>query len=223
MHRPIRVLALVSMVLCQPVAAQVEWKDDAVQRVAQSHDPALFVATGALYLKQEALRAANGVSLPPDVETQVDRLIERDVRDVAWFHAGWTRAIDRHMTAEEADEVAAHFTTEGGKLQRRVIELAIAEVVVSTYTFTDRIDYRVMGSRKELIDLQRVMDERLFKGVQDFSAYPNAVKFASSGAGVKYMKMLMIQGVEAITLHFADVAKQIRASVADGLAADRPN
>ncbi len=127
-------VAIALMIVCGPAFSQVDLKEDAVRRVAQAHDPAIFVATGALYLKQEALRAMRGKSLSPEVEGEVNHLIDTAVRDAAWFHAGWAHAIDKYLSAEEADEIAAHFDTEGGKLQRRVIELVIGEVVMGNYT-----------------------------------------------------------------------------------------
>lgn len=196
--------------------AQEELKAEAVHRVVTAHDPAIFAATGALYLKQEALRAAGGRALPPKVLAEVDRLIDSEVRATGWFVTGWGVVIDRYLSAEEADEVAVHFATEGGQLQRRVIELTAAEVLMSNYTFTDRIDHRLAGAEAELKALQRAVDERQFNGIQDFSRYPDAVRFASAGAGVKYMKMIMIQGVEAITQHFEAVAVQVRAVVKAG-------
>ncbi|MBM3394691.1 MAG: hypothetical protein FJY37_08690 [Betaproteobacteria bacterium] len=203
-------------VLCasMPLRAEDDLKQDAVSRVVKAHDPALFIATGALYLKQSALRAARGKPLSQAALSAVEQLIDDNVRDTAWFERAWGTAIDRHLSAEEADEIATHFATEGGRLQRRVIELAVSEVLTSNYTFTDRIDHRMKGSERELKDLQRIQAERLFKGVQDFSAYPDTVKFASSGAGPKYMKMLMIQGLEAITVHFEELSRQIRGVVA---------
>lgn len=210
--------ALVCLGASQPLAglAQDDLKADAVRRVVSAHDPAIFVATGALYLKQEALRAAGGRPLSAAVLAQVERLIEENVREPGWFVTRWSAVVDRHLSAEEADEVATHFASEGGQLQRRVIELAAGEVLMSNYTFTDRIDYRLAGAESELRGMQAVVDERQFKGVQDFSRYPDAVKFASGGAGVKYMKVVMIQGVETLTQHLEWVARQVRSAVLAG-------
>lgn len=210
---------LKSLMLTFALIAGTAWADDdlkadAVRRLVEAHDPAIFVATGALYLKQEAIRAAQGRPLDAAVLAEVDRLIDSSVRDALWFQTGWRVIVDRYFSAEEADEIAAHFGTQGGGLQRRVIELAVGEVLLSNYTFTDRIDYRLAASEGELKTMQQVVNDRQFSGIQDFSSYPDAVKFASGGPGVKYMKMVMIQGVEIITTHFEAVARQIRSVVA---------
>ena len=60
-------------------------------------------------------------------------------------------------TAEEADEIATHFASEGGGEQRVVVELLlIGETVLANYTFTDRLDYRVKGAEREIAHLQEV-------------------------------------------------------------------
>jgi hypothetical protein len=230
---------LCSLTLCSltigAAHAQQDLKDNAVQRVVHAHDASIFVATGALYLKQTAIRAADGKPLSPALESEVDHIIDTNVRDPAWFYAAWSSAIEPLLSVQEADEIAAHFTTEGGQLQRQVIEQALGEVLMSTYTFTNRIDYHLAGSsremqdlqrsvgpargtcacptQKDLQDLQRVTDSRQFNG-QDLSIYPGAVAFATGGTGVKYVKILMMQGVGSINTHFESVAKQIQQVVA---------
>ena len=227
-----RVFFPLCLLLFGAAHAQGDSKQEAVQRLVQSHDPSIFVATGALYLKQEAIRANGSKPLSAAAQVEVDRLIDANVRDPAWFYAGLSGAADRYLSAEEADEIATHFDTEGGQLQRRVIELAVGEVLMNVYTFTDRIDYRLKGSSRELQDLQYavgpmrgtcacptsrdignlqpVTDARAIQVAQDLSVYPGTVKFASGGAGVKYVKILMMQGIESMTTHFEVVAKQIR-------------
>ncbi|MFN0315395.1 MAG: hypothetical protein ACKVQA_10195 [Burkholderiales bacterium] len=141
-----RTFALLCLVAFSAAYAQEEdLKADAVRRVVQAHDPAIFVSTGALYLKQEAIRSAGGKPLSPAALAEVDRIIDAQVRDPAWFYAAWGAAIGRYMTAEEADEIAVHFNTEVGQLQRHVMELAIGEVLMSTYTFTHicPVDFRI--------------------------------------------------------------------------------
>lgn len=222
-------LALLSFV----AFAQQDPAEDAIRRVAEAHDPAIFVAIGALFVKQEAIRGAGGRSLSPAVEAEVDRLIDAEIRDPAWFRTAIANSIRGRLSAEEADEVATHFTTEGGRLQRQVVELSLSEVVTSTYTFTGRIDYQLLATAKEMAELQRAVGpmrgtcncptpkereemqrvaaaDRPANPMQDLSVYPEAVKFGTSGTGVKYVKILMMQGIEEMNSHLASVAKQAR-------------
>jgi hypothetical protein len=243
---PMKSLLGIFFLLCYliPAFAQAEQdpKNDALQRVAQAHDPAMFVATGALYLKQEAIRANKGKALPPELDAEVEGIIDARVRDPAWFRAALISVMAPALSAEEADEIATHFATEGGQFQRRTVELAVGEILTNTYTFTDKIDYRLAPfskremddmhraagpmrgtcncpTPKELEEMRRVANGRPLEGVRDLSTNPDAVKFASSGVGVKYMKILSLQGIAAMNAYFDSVAKQIREVVATRRAA----
>ena len=218
-------------------------KQDAVTRVVQSHDPALSVHIGRVYVKQVALLAARDLLArrgqaaglgkawnPSDplwrgVESElmqgVDGLIQRKVASTRWVQEAWTNVVSRNFSGEQADEIAMHFQTEGGQLQRRVIEWFVGELTLQTYTFTGRLKYGVPGSEQEMKDLQVVTYERIFPGVQDFTRYENTVRFASIDPGVKYFKTMVIQGVHALHIYLearADEARamiQARAAMAD--------
>jgi hypothetical protein len=230
------VLALLALLPAIVAHAQSDPNSEAVQRLAHSQDPALFVATGALYVKQEAIRANGNKPLPPELDAEVERVIDAEIRDPAWFHGVIADVGGRFLSTEEADEIATHFGTEGGQLQRRLVEQATNEVLINVYTFTDRIDYRLAGSEREFRDLYAAAgpergscacptpreqdeiraagDSQSIKVSQDLTAYPGTLKFASGGAGVKYVKALMLQGIGGMTSHFEAVAKQVRATVA---------
>jgi hypothetical protein len=234
MTKPLRCLLLLFLLDFGVAHAQVDPGNEALQRLVRSHDPSLFVATGALYLKQEAVRAAGGRALSPAQEAEVEAVIDTSIRDPSWFYAGLAAAVGSYLSAEEADEIATHFATDTGQQQRRVVELAVGEVLMNVYTFTNRIDYRVPGASREMEDLQRASGPMrgtcacpMFKDLEelqrtagdrpiarDLSTDPEAVRFASSSAGVKYVKVLMIQGIESMTGHFEAVATQLRAMVA---------
>lgn len=213
-----------------------ELKRDAVARVVESHDPALSVGIGRVYVKQAALRAARellaergrGAGLDnkqwnihseqwqaaeSELMRGVDTLIQRKVARGEWVREAWSELISNTLNAEEADEIAVHFQTQGGQLQRRVIEWFVGELTLQTYTFTDRLKYGVPGSEQEMHDLQVITYDRMFRGIQDFTPYPNAVKFASTDPGVKYFKMMALQGVHAVHVHLEAVADEARSMI----------
>ena len=104
--------------------------------------------------------------------------------------------------AEEADEIATHFATDGGSKQRAVIELLlVGETLIANYTFTDRIRYDVKGSEREMERCRSVWWVTDHTKIYDFTPYPNAIRFATQDPGVKYCKMLAIQGIDAIKQH----------------------
>jgi hypothetical protein len=211
-------------------------KHDAVSRLIESHDPALSVGIGRVYVKQAALlaarevlaergRAAGAGAEQWNVKSEqwqaaerallqgIDDLIQRKVTRGMWVQEAWSALAAQNFNAEEADEIAVHFHTEGGQLQRRVIEWFVGELTLQTYTFTDRLKYGVPGSEQEMRELQVVTYERIFRGIQDFTSYPGAVKFASSDPGVKYFKMMVMQGVHAVHVHLEQVANEARATI----------
>jgi hypothetical protein len=211
-------------------------KRDAIERLAASHDPAIVVGVGRVYIKQLGLNRAreiiaqqgraaglgaqwnDGVPEWQDAERRltavVDDLIARQVEDPAWLRAAWGREADRVLNAEEADEIATHFATEGGQMQRGVIELLlVGETLVANYTMTDRIRYGVKGAEREMELLQKAWWVNDHRRVYDFTAYPNAVRFASQDPGVKYAKMLAMQGIDAVNRHLDAVAVQVLAAL----------
>lgn len=230
------ILLCLSLWLCDFALAGTGARDDTLERLLGTHDPSVFVTTGALYLKQEAIRAAGSKGLSATASTEVDSIIDATVHDPAWFHAGMKDAIGAELSEEDAQAILAHFSTNVGRIQRRAIELSVGEVLTSIYTFTDRIDYRVKATVREMEDLQRAVgpmrgtcacptprereemmrtsDGKPIVDARDLSGDAEAVKFAVGGAGARYMKILSSRGVAAMTDHFETVARRIRKVVA---------
>ena len=214
-----------------PASAADPLKDDAIARLTASHDPAIPIAIGRVYVKQAGLKAAREVlaergraaGLGPrwtpqapewqaaeaQLAVAVDDVIARRLDDPAWFRAAWGAEAAKVLNAEEADEIATHFATEGGSKQRAVIELLlVGETLIANYTFTDRIHYGVNGSEREMEMLQKTWWVTDNQKIYDFTPYPNAIRFASQDPGVKYCKMLAIQGIDAINRHLDAVARE---------------
>jgi len=233
---PSAILALLLMPVAARAADEPPLKDQAIARLAASHDPAIFIAVGRVYVKQaglleaRALLASSGreAGLGPDwirtaaqwqqVEAEltaiIDEVIAQRIEDPAWFRAAWGAAAAQRLSAEEADEIASHFASEGGAQQRAVLELLlVGETLLARYTFTDRIRYDVPGAENEMRKLQDTWWVNDHRRVYDFTSYPNAMRFASQDPGVKYSKMLAIQGIDVINRHFDGVADAVRARV----------
>ena len=150
-----------------------ELKRDAVSRLVEAHDVALPVYIGRVYVKQAALRAARDLLAEKGKAAGLDKrnwnmdspqwqgaeralmqgtdaLIQRKVASGYWVQEAWSEQVSTILNGEEADEIAVHFRTEGGELQRRVIEWFVGELTLQTYTFTDRLKYGVPGSEQEM-------------------------------------------------------------------------
>lgn len=231
--RALALFASVAIALAAPARADdAELKREAIARLAASHDPAIVIGVGRVYLKQAGLLKARallrergsaaglgrewGPNAPAwqaaehELTEIIDAVIAQRVEDPAWFHAAWGAAAAQILSAEEADEIASHFATEGGRLQRAVLELLlVGETLVAYYTFTERIRYDVPGSEREMAQLQKAWWVEDHRRVYDFTPYPDAMHFAGQDPGVKYAKMLAIQGIDTINRHYAAVAAEI--------------
>jgi hypothetical protein len=236
-------LAMVVMLAASVVNAAEEkdeeaLKRDAVNRLVEAHDVSLSVNIGRVYVKQAALTAARDLlyekgraaglnskswnlnhpewkAAEQKLTAGTDDLIQRRVASGMWVQEAWSEEVSATLNGEEADEVAVHFRTEGGELQRRVIEWFVGELTLQTYTFTDRLKYGVPGSEQEMEDLRKVTFEARshFPPIYDLTKYPDAVKFASRGPGVEYFKMMVLQGVHAVHVHLEAVADEARNTI----------
>ncbi len=221
-------------------------KADAVSRLIEQTDTGLSVHIGRVYVKQAALAAARelleqqgraaGLSkaqwnraapewqaAEQELMQGVDELVAAKVADPTWVKQAWSQLVSQTLNGEQIDEISVHFETEGGQLQKRVIEWFVGELTLQTYTFTDRLRYGVPGAEREMKDLQVVTYQRKLDGIQDFTSYPNAVKFASSGPGVEYFKMMVIQGVHAVHVHLEHIADQARSQIRSRAALVKPH
>lgn len=237
---PLALAALLTM----PASRAADDKDedslkrDAVNRLVEAHDVSLSVNIGRVYVKQAALTAARDMlyekgraaGLNPkawnldhpewkaaerELIEGTDELIWRRVAGGMWVQEAWSEEVAATLNGEEADEVAVHFRTEGGELQRRVIEWFVGELTLQTYTFTDRLKYGVPGSEQEMEALRKTTYEARshFPPIYDLTKYPDAVKFASRGPGVEYFKMMVLQGVHAVHTHLEAVANEARNTI----------
>jgi hypothetical protein len=224
-----------------------ELKRDAVSRLVEAHDVALPVYIGRVYVKQAALTAARellarkGKAAGLDAKewnldaplwqgaeralmAGTDELIQRKVASGFWVQEAWSEQVASVLNGEEADEIAVHFRTEGGELQRRVIEWFVGELTLQTYTFTDRLKYGVPGSEQEMKDLQVATYEAKshFAPIYDLTKYDGTMRFANSEAGIKYFRMMAMQGVGILHAHLESVANQARQAIASRAALIEP-
>ena len=228
----------VSVAFAAQDPSEQELKRDAVSRVVEAHDVALPVYIGRVYVKQAALSAARELLAQKGKAAGLDKkiwnpgspqwqgaerelmrgtdvLIQRKVASGYWVQEAWSEQVATILNGEEADEIAVHFRTEGGELQRRVIEWFVGELTLQTYTFTDRVKYGVPGSEQEMRDLQVATYEAKshFAPIYDLTKYEGTIRFASSEAGIKYFKMMAIQGVGLVHQHLEEVANEARKTI----------
>ena len=227
-----------------PAAADA-LKDDAITRLAESHEPDVPLAVGRLAVKQAGLGAARtllaqrgrdaglgrgwNAAAPEWQEAEahfsgiVDGVIARGIEDANWLRAIWAGQAARVLNAEEADEIATHFATPNGREQRIVVEVkVVGELLLASYTFTERISDRVPGSEREFASMQTVWAEREPFRARNFEGDAGAARFGTRNPGLKYVRMLAIQGVDAMLGHINAVCAEAVRAVSDAAAQADP-
>ena len=238
-------VVLVAVLAAVGPAAADALKDDAIARLAASHEPDVPLAVGRLAVKQAGLGATRSLlarrgrdagfgrgwnaAAPEWQEAEahfrgiVDGIIARRIEDADWVRAIWNEQAARVLNAEEADEIATHFATPNGREQRIVVEVkVVGELLLASYTFTERISDRVPGSEREFARMQTVWAEREPFRARNFEGDVGAARFGSRNPGVKYVKMLAIQGVDAMLGHINAVCAEAVRAVSDAAAQADP-
>jgi hypothetical protein len=242
-------LALLCLLCAGPAAAagqqdeQERNAQEAVGRVVESHDHTLLVGGAKLMIKQSAVRSARRLLLEwgrdaglggewwddaPEYRAAkaellgiADAAIAQRVQSGVWVREAWSEYTAREFSGEEADVIANHFQTEGGRNQRMLMDWYLGEFVLFNYTFTDRFDYELKEAEEELLALQKQAQSRIPREDVEFSSrYPDAFRFIACSPdggycpGVKYWKMLAIPLLGELLRYMdrtsADIEAQMR-------------
>jgi len=215
---------------------------EAVERVVESHDTTLLIGAGNLMIKQSAVRSARRLlrewgheaglagewwddapqyrAAKAELLKVADATIQRRYASGAWLKEAWYEYTARELNGEEADVIANHFQTEGGRKVRMLMDWYLGEMVMFNYTFTDRFEYELQDAERELKALQQEAQKRIpVEDIEFTSRYPESFQFlACSGEnrycpGVKYWKMLIYPLVGEIIRYIDSVSADIEAQM----------
>lgn len=215
---------------------------DAVSRVVDSHDTTLLLGGGLLMVKQSAIRSARKLLTEWGREAGLrgewwddaaeyraakaallqgaDEILQSQYVSGAWLKEVWTQYTARELDGEQADTVATHFQTEGGKKLRQLMDWYLGEMVLANYTFTDRFDYELKDSERELIALQKEAQKRIPREDIEFtSRYPDTFQFVACSPdsrycpSLKYWKMLIYPLMGEIFRYTDSIGVQIEADM----------
>ena len=240
-------LLTLSIVLPRLVAAEEDgasekWAPLAVKEVVESHDQTLILKGGDLMVRQQVVKAAKLFVLrwgrerglgdawwedKQEYQQAVDELLKigdqimsEKFESGAWLTQIWTEYTAKNFTGEQASAIAEHFKTEYGMVQRRLMEWYLGETTLFYYTFTDRWDYRLEETRKQLEALQkeartRVPNDKLSWKAGEKEAYTFIACSPESEycPGVKYWKMLAIPMMGAVFRYMEDITREIKAEM----------
>ena len=220
----------------------IKLKKDAVQAIVDAHDTTLILRGGELMVRQQVVKAAKNFSLKwgrerglgkewwrdkPEFERAVQHLIDigdEVLRDKFtsgdWLTTIWTEYTANNFTGEQASYIAEHFKTEHGAIQRGLMEGYLGSTTLFYYTFTDRWDYRLEETRKELEALQKEAQKRLPNEMITWKAgEKEAYTFIACSPdnglciGPEYWKMLAIPMMGAVFRYMEDTTREIKSAM----------
>lgn len=235
-------LLLPGSVVAQEEESSEKWAPLAVKEVVESHDQTLILKGGDLMVRQQIVKAAKLFVLrwgrerglgdawwedKQEYQQAVDELLRigdqimlEKFESGAWLTNIWTEYTAKNFTGEQASAIAEHFKTEYGMVQRRLMEWYLGETTLFYYTFTDRWDYRLEETRKQLEALQkeartRVPNDKLSWKAGEKEAYTFIACSPDSEycPGVKYWKMLAIPMMGAVFRYMEDITREAKASM----------
>ncbi len=231
-------LAVIANVFSAQDLTAEDYHSDAVRRLATKHDPAMPVAIGALVVKQAGLIKARhllheygqefklGDNWNPKAEEWqeaekvfieiIDSRISTILKDPVWFEDALFNLLIGRITAEEADEIARHFESPVGIVQREIIDMSmIAETLQLAYTISRTIKPGISGSEQEYKDLQKVWWERrpAFAARENIYQDPAVRRFAGQETGRKYGRIIAMQGIGAIMTYIRLAVKEVESQV----------
>jgi hypothetical protein len=219
-------------------------KQEAVSRVVECHDKTLLLGGGKLMVKQAAIRAARRLlrewgqqaglggewwddareyrAAKAELLALADAALAHRYASGAWLDEIWYEYAAKELNAEEADQIAEVFRTEGGRRTRMLMDWYLGEMVLFNYTFTDRFEYELADAERELKALQVEAQKRLPREDVEFtSRYPDAFQFLGCPPdsrycpGPRYWKTLIYPMLGAVIRYIdgmsADIEAQMRA------------
>lgn len=135
------------------------------------------------------------------------------------------------FAGEDADTIATHFATEGGKAQLAMMDWFMGEMTLFNYTYTGRFKYDLKGAEAELKELQRAAQPRIpgKDNELEFSTkHREAFQFVACSpesrycVGPRYSRLLAIPLQGAIIRHIDSVGAGIKAAMEARRAAVQP-
>jgi hypothetical protein len=115
---------------------------------------------------------------------------------------------------EEADQIAVHFRTEDGELQRRVIGGFVRVDLANLYLHPRNTARLVQNGKCATSRLRRQKQKVISRrSMTSRSTTKNAMRFAQSQAGIKCFRMMALQAIGIVHAHLEEVADEARKTI----------
>lgn len=189
------------------------------------------VSIGNYYLKQQVLLSIRAylAQIGHDQELGVDwnagnpwwrqaeeSLLEKTMHDVnrefsslEWLHPEWSALCTDLFSDHELETLIAHFRTEVGAKQAKIIDHAVSTHVMMTLSFTDKLKI-VPGIEEERARMQTLWNDENESMRFSIQAAANAEgqAFALSPLGKKYFTALLLRLTGIVNRRLDEIATQ---------------
>ena len=204
--------ALVLLAYAAGVSAAADESADKKQQIEQLiglHDLSTAVSIGNYYLKQESLVAIRSLltrlgkeeKLGPDwnpgnplwqraeemLSKQVMAKVAKDFSSLEWLRPQWEDLDSREFSAEEIDVLLAHFRSDVGRKQAKIVDHTVSTHVITTLAFSGKLK-DIAGVQEERSRMQHIWnkeDDDMRFSIQD-ATNADGQRFAYSALGKKY-------------------------------------
>ena len=207
------VLLAIAISTCTAASAvadvEAAHKKQQIEQLIDLHDLTTSVSIGNFYLKQQGLVAIRSLltrmgkeeHLGPDWNLRnpqwqhaenillqpVMAKVADDFTNLDWLRPQWEALDSREFSTEELDVLLAHFHSDVGRKQARIIDHTVSTHVISTLSFSGKLQ-DIPGIREERSRMQDIWnkeDDDMRFSIQD-ATNAEGQRFAYSPLGKKY-------------------------------------
>ena len=204
-------------------------KNQQIEQLIGLHDLTTSVSIGNYYLKQEALVAVRSLltrlgkeeKLGPDWNLRnpqwqraeqvllqpVMAKVADDFSNLDWLRPQWEDLDSREFSAEELDVLLAHFHSDVGRKQAKIVDHTVSTHVITRLSFSGKLQ-DIPGVQEERSRMQNIWnkeDDEMRFSIQD-ATNAEGQRFAYSALGKKYFVTAILKLTGIISRRLDDLA-----------------
>ena len=200
-----------------------------ISQLIELHDLTTSVSIGNFYLKQEGLIAIRSLlarlgkdeKLGPDWNPRnpqwqraeaillqsVMAKVADEFTNLDWLRPRWADLDSREFSAEELDALLAHFHSDVGRKQAKIIDHTVSTHVITTLSFSGKLK-DIPGIQEERRRMQNIWnqeDDEMRFSIQD-ATNADGQRFAYSALGKKYFVTAILKLTGIISRRLDELA-----------------
>lgn len=225
------VLAAFTLLTCAVTAAADENADkkQQIEQLIGLHDLTTSVSIGNYYLKQESLVAIRGLltrlgkeeKLGPDWNLRnpqwkraeekllqpVMAKVADDFSNLDWLRPQWEELDSREFSAAELGALLAHFQSDVGRKQAKIVDHTVSTHVITTLSFSGKLKDipGVQDERSRMQNIWNKEDDDMRFSIQD-ATNADGQRFAYSALGKKYFVTAILKLTGIISRRIDELA-----------------